>query len=73
MGKPGRPAIERTGQRYGLVTVLARVGTGKDGCARWRVRCDCGLEREVAGKQLDDFPPSTHNACARIRRQTGAA
>ncbi len=65
MGKPGRPAIERAGQRYGLVTALVRVASGRDGSARWRCRCDCGVEREISGTVLDDFPPSTHIGCKR--------
>lgn len=69
MGKPGRPAIERTGQRFGLVVALSRVKSAKDGSARWLCRCDCGVERVIAATSLDDCPPSTHIGCKRAQRQ----
>lgn len=73
MGRPGRPATERAGQRFGLVVALERVASGKDGSARWRCRCDCGVERVIAATVLDDFPPSTHIGCKRASRQQAGA
>lgn len=35
--------IDIAGQRYGMLTALEQVGTGKGG-AIWRCRCDCGAE-----------------------------
>ena len=45
------PLIDITGQRFGRLTVLARAGSGASH-ARWRVRCDCGKEKDVSGRHL---------------------
>jgi hypothetical protein len=39
----GRGPIDETGNKYGKLTVIERVGDGK-GRRSWRVRCDCGDE-----------------------------
>jgi hypothetical protein len=44
--------IELTGQRFGRLTVLARVANGKGGNARWLCRCNCGNEREILAGHL---------------------
>lgn len=54
MARTGRPAIDRTGQTFGLLTVLERVENPQhylEG-ARWRVRCECGKEKVVLAKVL---------------------
>lgn len=41
----GRPAVDRTGQRFGRLVVVERYYTGKEGSgqnAKWLCRCDCG-------------------------------
>jgi hypothetical protein len=38
----GKPAIEMTGQRFGLLTVVRRAENSRFGQARWECRCDCG-------------------------------
>ena len=43
--------IDITGDHYGQLTVLARAGAAASH-ARWRVRCDCGKERDVSGPHL---------------------
>lgn len=40
--------IDITGQRFGRLTVLALDSTSKQG-AKWLCRCDCGIEKVVAG------------------------
>ena len=46
------PVIDITGQKFGRWTVLRRVENknGKD--AKFLCRCDCGIEKEVLGKNL---------------------
>lgn len=81
MGKPGRPAVDRRGQRFGLVVALERQGSDAHGQARWLVRCDgalpngeiCGVERLVSGRSLDECPPATHQGCRRAQRAQPAA
>lgn len=35
---------DRTGLKYNRITFLEYVDTAENGCARWKVRCDCGTE-----------------------------
>lgn len=47
--KRGTPAIDLTGQRYGRLTVIRRMGSyrnpqGRNTRAVWLCRCDCGIE-----------------------------
>lgn len=35
-------AIDITGQRFGRLTAIERVGSTKDRQARWKCLCDCG-------------------------------
>ena len=44
--------IDEAGNQYGKWTVLEYVGTGNSGEALWRVRCDCGTERDLVGSEL---------------------
>lgn len=37
-----RPAVDRTGRVYGLLTVVRRAGSIAGGNALWRCRCACG-------------------------------
>lgn len=49
----GRPAIDLTGQRYGLLTVVARANAaGARADANWSCRCDCGATINVFGFRL---------------------
>ena len=48
----GRPAIDLTGQRFGRLVVLQRVGNTNDGHAKWLCQCDCGNTTEVASNVL---------------------
>lgn len=41
-----------TGQQFGLLTVIGRVGNDKQGNALWRCRCDCGNETIIRGYLL---------------------
>jgi hypothetical protein len=57
-----KPSEDLTGQRFGLVTVIApaqSVGTG----ARYRCRCECGAVRYCLGSHLRTRPPKTHRDC----------
>lgn len=44
--------IDLTGQRFGHLTVVERVGSDKWGVAIWRCKCDCGAEVVVSGGKL---------------------
>lgn len=51
-GGPGRGHFkDLTGSRFGKLLVLGKVGNIK-GKLFWRVRCDCGTEKQVAGYKL---------------------
>src|SRR5690349_8897848 len=35
-------ALDITGERFGKLVALERIGSTKHGAALWRLRCDCG-------------------------------
>ena len=45
-------AKDRVGQRFGMLTVLKRVGTSKNRKAIWRCQCDCGKKTDVSSVDL---------------------
>lgn len=49
---PGQQAIDMTGQRYGLLTVIGRAERPGSKRAWWSCRCDCGRETVTMGKYL---------------------
>ena len=44
--------IDETGNKYGLLTVLRRAGTGGGRSATWLCRCECGNEFVAIGSKL---------------------
>lgn len=44
--------IDLTGRRFGRLTVLERSGATKNKEAKWRCRCDCGMEVIVTSSNL---------------------
>lgn len=48
----GKPIVNRTGNRYGQLTVIGRAPSYR-GNARWCCRCDCGLYTIVLGNDLE--------------------
>lgn len=44
--------IDLTGQRFGRLVVIERVGSDKQKRATWLCRCDCGREHVVASSYL---------------------
>jgi len=57
-----KPLEDLTGQRFGLVIVLAPAASSGTG-ARWRCLCDCGAVAYFRGSQLRQRPPQTHRNC----------
>lgn len=47
----GKPLVDRTGDRYGMLTVIARAENYR-GNAQWRVQCDCGRVKTYIGQDL---------------------
>lgn len=47
-----RYPIDLSGLRFGSWTALSYTGNDKWQSAMWLCRCDCGVERQVAGKSL---------------------
>lgn len=41
-----------TGQRFGRLVTIAKVGRDKQGYVIWRCQCDCGNEKDVSTKYL---------------------
>lgn len=44
--------IDLTNIRFGRLLVLSRVENTSSGQARWKVRCDCGVTKDVRGQAL---------------------
>lgn len=47
-----RRVVDRTGHRYGRLTVVEQGEPKSDGRITWRCRCDCGNEKVVAASAL---------------------
>ena len=56
-----RKAIDRTGKRYGKLTVIEHAGK-RGYVALWRCKCDCGNEKTIIGANLGI---TTSCGCAR--------
>lgn len=65
----GKKYLDLTGQRFGRLTVLNRVGPQK-GASMWKCRCDCGNEKIVCGAQLRAGHPLS---CGCLRRDATIA
>ena len=53
MTKPASTrCIDLTNLRFGRLKVLSRVENTPSGQARWRVRCDCGVTKDIHGQAL---------------------
>ncbi len=60
-----RPGKDRTGQAFGVLTVLRR-GEVR---GTWVAHCaECNVERVVSTKFLTAHPPTGHLGCRRERR-----
>lgn len=46
------PVVDRTGHRYGRLSVIARAESNSPGQAYWLCRCDCGGTNTVRGAHL---------------------
>lgn len=44
--------IDRTGSRFGRLTIITRASNGSGGRTRWLCRCDCGNELAVISSSL---------------------
>lgn len=59
----GNRVIDETGNKYGRLTVLKRVGSDQDKKALWLCQCDCGNTTVTSGKRLRN---GTTNSCGCI-------
>lgn len=50
--RPGRPAVDMTGQSFGRLSVVGRHGSTSDGRAVWFCKCSCGVEKAIPGTSL---------------------
>ncbi|WP_203651532.1 alcohol dehydrogenase [Secundilactobacillus yichangensis] len=60
--------IDLTDQRFGRLTVTGFAGSGKNGNALWRCRCDCGKEVIADGYLLRK---GNTKSCGCLRRERG--
>lgn len=60
-------AIDRTGERYGRLTVQARAGSSADGHTRWRCTCSCAYRRTVCVR-ADALVSGSTKSCGCLMR-----
>lgn len=63
-----RAFVDRTGQRYGRLVAIRRIGT-KHHEALWLCRCDCGSYVEVVGGNLEN---GNTESCGCLRKETAS-
>lgn len=56
----------KAGDRFGRLVLLEKVGREECGNARWRVRCDCGVEFEAA---LNNVTSGHTRSCGCLRKE----
>jgi len=61
--------IDRTGQRYGRLTAIAKTDRRAGSSIVWLCQCDCGETIEVAGKSLQD---RNTRSCGCLRKELGS-
>lgn len=64
--KSGRPLTVNIGDRFGLLTVVARVEDGPRRQVRYLCRCDCGNELEILAGSLRT---GATKSCGCLRRE----
>lgn len=60
----GQRVIDETGNKYGKLTVLRRVGSDQDKKALWLCQCECGNTTITTGRRLRN---GTTNSCGCIK------
>lgn len=60
--------IDLTGQKFGRLIVIEKVGKSKDNHAMWRCMCDCGKETITMGKSLRSGNTSS---CGCLKKEKG--
>lgn len=63
--------VDLTGQRFGSLVAVERVGTSDKGQSVWRCECDCGGEREATGAELR-YGNVTSCGCGETKRRRAA-
>ena len=56
-----------TGQRFGRLTALERIGTDKNGKGMWRCKCDCGSTVDVS---IASLSTGATQSCGCLHRET---
>jgi hypothetical protein len=64
--------IDRTGVRYGRLTVIAQAGRSTDGHVLWRCRCDCGTECAVQSNNFRGGEQKGTQSCGCLRSEVSA-
>lgn len=61
--------VDITGQRFGRLVAISRVGTANDGQATWSFQCDCGTTTTKRGK---DVRRGKISSCGCLRKELGS-
>jgi len=68
--KRARNFDDKTGHRYGRLTVRSLADAGKGKATKWQCVCDCGAEKVVAGSNLKSGATSS---CGCLQREQSKA
>ena len=61
-------SIDESGNQYGNLTVLSKIGTNEDAKTTWLCKCSCGKTLEVVGKALRNGHKISCPECSILRR-----
>lgn len=64
--------IDRTGLRYGRLTVAKRAGTSSDGHLLWECLCDCGTKCVVQSNNFRGGDKKGTQSCGCLRSEVSA-
>ena len=67
----GRPKLDLTGEKIGLLTVVGANGVSRDGHSLWDCICECGQWLIVYGTVLNNYGTKSCRRCSQLKDITG--
>jgi len=67
----GRPRLDLTGEKIGLLTIVGANGVSRNGHSLWDCICECGKWLIVTGTDLNNFNSRSCRRCSKLKDITG--